>query len=144
MTVQKTQKLMRRLAFAGAIPVGSVALIVSYGHIHDVTLLAGETPLTATIMGLSVDGLMLTAAVAIMSGRKSPLPYLAFMCGLFASVAANVLSAEGSVVSYAVAAWPAIALTLTSELLLRLSFKTPPRKAARRKPATIRRLKAVS
>lgn len=134
---QRSQRRMRALAIVGAIPVALVALYVSYGHIAAVTLAAGESPITSAIMALSVDGMMLTAGVAIMAGRRSMIPYLTFGVGMVASLAANVISAEGSLVSYVVAAWPALALTLTSELLLRLT--TPPRPRRRKrttKPST--------
>lgn len=142
----RAERIMRRLAIAGAVPVGAVALWVSYGHIHDVTLAAGESPTTARIMALSVDGLMVTAAVAIMSGRRSLLPYLAFVAGLAASLGANVLSASGSPVSYVVAGWPALALTLTSELLLRLLVpaRAKPRRRTRSTPARSRTAKATT
>lgn len=124
----RAERTMRIIATIGAVPVGLVGLWVSYGHIYDVTLNAGESQSTAAIMALSVDGLMIVSGISIVSGRKSFMPYLAFTLGMLASLAANVVSADPSGLSYVVAGWPAVSLTVTSELLLRMWAP------ARRKP----------
>lgn len=129
------QCVLRSVAIGGSVPPMLVALFVSYGHIHDVTLKAGESPQTAAIMALSIDGLILVSSVAIISGRRSLVPYLAFGMGVTASLAANLVSAEREIVSMVVATWPAIALVLTSELLLRLLLP-PTRKRTRKRSQT--------
>lgn len=126
----KRKRILNRLAIAGAVPVLGVALFVSYGHIYHVTLQAGESQMTAAIMALSIDGLALVASVAIISGRRSIMPYAAFACAMVASLGANMLSADPNPISYAVAGWPTVSLLWASEILLRLMVPAP----AKRKP----------
>jgi len=51
--------------------------------------------------------------------QSGPLPWLALLLGLGASLAANVAAAEPTLVGRLVAAWPPVALALSVEMLLR-------------------------
>jgi hypothetical protein len=143
----RQRKAMRILTVLAGIPVGLGALWVSYWHIVDVTLMAGESVSTAYLMPATVDGMLIVAGIMIASGKKGWLSYSAFGVGMAASLGANVVSASGSSVSYIVAAWPAITVALTFEMVLRQLVVPKKRPARKRKlPQTrtvTRSLKAV-
>ncbi|MGN9917668.1 DUF2637 domain-containing protein [Micromonospora palomenae] len=111
----------RRLAsIAGTVAVTVVAAIGSYDHQRELALMAGQTPFLATVLPLSVDGLILVGTVALGDGRRSRWSaWLAFLVGVAASLAANVIVAAPDAVSRVVSAWPAVALLLTVEVLAR-------------------------
>ncbi|MGY3516646.1 DUF2637 domain-containing protein [Micromonospora sp. PTRAS2] len=111
----------RRVAsLVGAVAVTVVAAIGSYDHQRELALMAGQTPLLAALLPLSVDGLVLVGTVALGDGRRSRWSaWLAFLVGVAASLAANVTVAAPDVVSRLVSAWPAVALLLTVEVLAR-------------------------
>ncbi|WP_412099097.1 DUF2637 domain-containing protein [Micromonospora ureilytica] len=111
----------RRVAsLAGTVAVTVIAAVGSYDHMRELALRAGQTPLLATLLPLSVDGMILVATLALNDGRRSRWSaWLAFLVGVAASLAANVLVAEPNAVSRVVSAWPAVALLLTVEVLAR-------------------------
>ncbi|MGV9762501.1 DUF2637 domain-containing protein [Micromonospora sp. NBRC 110037] len=117
----------RRLAsLAGTIAVTVVAAVGSYDHMRTLALEAGQTPLLATILPLSVDGLILVGTLALGDGRRSRWSaWLAFLVGVAASLAANVIVADPDPVSRVVSAWPAVALLLTVEVLARSGKASP-------------------
>lgn len=116
-----SQAWMRGLGIAGALPVGAASLYVSYGHMRDLIISAGESGLTPYVLPMAVDGMMLTSAVSILANRGTKIPYVAFGVGVAASLAANVASAQGGdPVALIVAGMPALLLVLTAEVLLRL------------------------
>jgi hypothetical protein len=98
--------------------VALIAAIASYSHMRAVALSYGQTHLIATLMPLSVDGLVLVGAVAIGDGRRHTWSaWLAFWSGVGASIAANVLAARPDVVARIISAWPAVALLLVVEVI---------------------------
>ncbi|MEU1585233.1 DUF2637 domain-containing protein [Micromonospora sp. NPDC005710] len=111
----------RRVAsLAGTVAVTVIAAVGSYDHMRELALRAGQTPLLATLLPLSVDGMILVATLALNDGRRSRWSaWLAFLVGVAASLAANVLVAKPDAVSRVVSAWPAVALLLTVEVLAR-------------------------
>ncbi|QGN50225.1 DUF2637 domain-containing protein [Micromonospora sp. WMMC415] len=117
----------RRFAsMSGTVAVTVIAAVASYDHMRELALEAGQTPLLATLLPLSVDGMILVATLALGDGRRSRWSaWLAFLVGVAASLAANVLVAEPDPVARVVSAWPAVALLLTVEVLAR-SGKAPP------------------
>ncbi|MEU5788779.1 DUF2637 domain-containing protein [Micromonospora purpureochromogenes] len=105
---------------AGTVAVTVVAAIGSYDHMRELALEAGQTPFLATVLPLSVDGMILVATLALGDGRRSRWSaWLAFLVGVAASLAANVIVAAPDAVSRVVSAWPAVALLLTVEVLAR-------------------------
>lgn len=116
----------RRFAsLTGAVAVTVIAAVASYDHMRTVALDAGQSPLLAALLPLSVDGLVLVGTVALGDGRRSKASaWAAFLVGVAASLAANVMAADPDAVSRAVSAWPAVALLLTVEVLAR-SGRTP-------------------
>lgn len=118
--------------------VFAVAAYQSYWHTVEVTHRAGESAVTAHIMPLSVDGLMIVAARYITEAKTmwgKALSFVAFLAGMAATGAANYLAADPNPFARAVALWPAIALVLTAAMLH--WGERPARKAprARRTPA---------
>ncbi len=111
----------RRFAsLSGTVAVTVIAAVASYDHMRTVALDAGQSPFLAALLPLSVDGMVLVATLALGDGRRSRWSaWLAFLVGVAASVAANVMAADDDAVSRAVSAWPAVALLLTVEVLAR-------------------------
>lgn len=116
----------RRVAsIAGTVAVTVIAAVGSYDHQRELALIAGQTRFLATLLPLSVDGMLLVATLALGDGRKSRWSaWLAFLIGVGASLAANVIVAPPGLVARVVSAWPAVALLLTVEILTR-SGKAP-------------------
>lgn len=108
------------------IAVAAVAAYVSYRHAHELVLANGEDHTTAAVMPLTVDGLIFAASMtkldATRRGRQVPaLVYWTGGLGIVATVAANI--AHGLThgpVGAIVAGWPAVALVLVYELLMKL------------------------
>lgn len=64
--------------------------------------------------------MILVATLALGDGRRSKVSaWVAFLVGVAASLAANVLAAEPDATARVVSAWPAVALLLTVEVLPR-------------------------
>lgn len=111
----------------GTVAVAIVAAAGSYAHMRQLSLMAGQPGWLAWMLPASVDGMMIVASVAMTDGRTIRWPSrLAFWVGIAASLAANVLSAHPGwvaahqeTVASVVAAWPALALLLTVEILVR-------------------------
>lgn len=115
--------------------VASIAAWSSYQHMVHVALGVGERPDVAYVLPLSVDGMLVVASVAMVDDRRGGRRVrwsarVAFAAGVTASVAANVAGAHPTIGARIVAAWPAIALLLTVELLSRAGRQLPAAAAA--------------
>jgi hypothetical protein len=104
--------------------VASIAAWSSYRHMVHVALHVGEQPSIAWVLPLSVDGLLVVASIAMVDDRQAGRTVrwsarIAFGFGIVASLAANVAAAHPTAGARLVAAWPALALLLTVELLSR-------------------------
>lgn len=104
--------------------VAVVAAVVSYQHGYEVVRTHGESASTARLVPLTVDGLIYASSMVMLHSARSgvPVPGLArwlLGLGITATLAANVAHgwAHGPV-GAAVAAWPAIALVGSYELLM--------------------------
>jgi hypothetical protein len=111
----------RRIASTlAALAVGAIAAYASYTHQRELALRYGQPHDIAALLPLSVDGLIVVATVALADGRRYRWSaWLAFWCGVLATVLANVLAAPSSVLARAISAWPAVALLLTVEVITR-------------------------
>lgn len=111
----------RRVAsLAGTVAVTVIAAVASYDHMRELAERAGQPPLLAALLPLSVDGMILVATLALGDGRRSRWSaWLAFVLGVAASLAANVIVAPPDLTARVVSAWPAVALLLTVEILTR-------------------------
>jgi hypothetical protein len=114
-----------RWSTAGAVVgVAAVAAVASYEHAYDLVRAHGEVGWTARLVPLTVDGLIYASSMVMLDAarRKMPVPALArwlLGLGIAATLAANVAHGLGhGPVGAAVAAWPAVALVGSYELLM--------------------------
>jgi Protein of unknown function (DUF2637) len=110
---------------AGAVlGVAAVAAVASYEHAYDLVRMHGESGWTARMVPLTVDGLIYASSMVMLDSarRKTPVPALArwlLGLGIAATLAANVAHGLGhGLIGAAVAAWPAVALVGSYELLM--------------------------
>lgn len=137
---------------APALVVFGVAAYQSYWHTVEVVVRSGEGDHgVAHIMALSVDGLMMVAARYITHAPTvlgKVIAFVAFIGGILATVASNVMAADPNGFSRSVAVWPAIALVGTAAML-HWGERKAPRTAAKRRspavgtPAPVKRLRSV-
>ncbi|MGH3280607.1 MAG: DUF2637 domain-containing protein [Trebonia sp.] len=114
-----------RWTTAGAVlGVAAVAAVASYEHAYDLVRMHGESGWTARLVPLTVDGLIYASSMVMLDSarRKTPVPALArwlLGLGIAATLAANVAHGLGhGLTGAAVAAWPAVALVGSYELLM--------------------------
>ena len=104
--------------------VVGVAAVASYEHAYDLVRAHGEVGWTARLVPLTVDGLIYASSMVMLDSarRNAPVPGLArWLLGLgtAATPAANVAHGLGhGLIGAAVAAWPALALVGSYELLM--------------------------
>lgn len=109
----------------GLAAVLAVALIVSFRHMAHLAERHGETRISALLIPVSVDGLVLVAALKLLAdartGRKTGrgLPWFTLILAGTASLAANVAVAEPTTIGRMIGAWPPVAVILAWELTLR-------------------------
>src|SRR5579859_79281 len=98
--------------------------MASYEHAHDLVRIHGESGWTARLVPLTVDGLIYASSMVMLDSarRRTPDPALArwlLGLGVAATLAANVAHGLGrGPIGAAVAAWPAVALVGSYELLM--------------------------
>ncbi len=111
----------RRYASTGsALVVAAIAAYASYSHMRHLALAYGQDAAVATLLPVSVDGMLVVATVALGDGRRRRWSaWLAFWTGVVASVVANVLAAEPSAIARCISAWPAVAFLLVVEVITR-------------------------
>lgn len=127
-------------AYGGAAVVGTVAAVVSFGHLRAVALAAGENATAATLLPVSVDGLLMASAGVMVldwrAGRRSrPAARWAFAVGCAATLAGNVASATPTPLGWAVAGWAPLALLAVTEMLVRGGQRKRPETAVERRSA---------
>jgi hypothetical protein len=104
--------------------VAAVAAVASYEHAFDLVRMHGESGWTARMVPLTVYGLIYASSMVMLDSarRKTPVPALArwlLGLGIAATPAANVAHGLGhGLIGAAVAAWPAVALVGSYELLM--------------------------
>ena len=116
---------MIRWTTAGAVVgVAAVAAVVSYEHASALVRAHGESGWTGRLIPLTVDGLIYASSMAMLDSarRDVALPALArwlLGLGIIATLAANVAHGLGhGIIGATVAAWPAVALIGSYELLM--------------------------
>jgi hypothetical protein len=109
---------------AAVIGVAVVAAVVSYEHAYALVHAHGETGWTAHLIPLTVDGVIWASSMVMLDSarRGVRVPSLArwlLGLGVAATLAANVEHGLGhGLIGSAVAAWPAMALVGSYELLM--------------------------
>jgi Protein of unknown function (DUF2637) len=114
-----------RLSTAAAVlAVAAIAAYVSYGHAYAVVRAHGETGITARLEPATIDGLVYASSMVVLyaARHRVPVPSLArwlLALGIAATLTANM--AQGwshGLVGAVVAAWPAVSLVGSYELLV--------------------------
>jgi hypothetical protein len=114
-----------RLSTAAAVlAVAGIAAYVSYGHAYAVVRAHGETGITARLEPATIDGLVYASSMVVLyaARHRMPVPSLArwlLALGIAATLTANM--AQGwshGPVGAVVAAWPAVSLVGSYELLV--------------------------
>jgi hypothetical protein len=111
-------------ASCAVVGVAAIAAVASYGHAYALVRVHGEAGWTGRLVPLTVDGLIYASSMVMLDSarRKTPVPALArWLLGLgsAATLAANVAHGVGhGPIGAAVAAWSAVALVGSYELLM--------------------------
>ena len=117
----------RAIRYSTVLAVAAVALVagwVSYEHALAVVRAHGETGAVARVYPVTVDGLIYSASMVLLDAARRGVqaPRLArwlLACGIGATLAANVAAGvRFGLVGAVVAAWPALALVGSYELLM--------------------------
>jgi hypothetical protein len=121
-----TGKLIGRATSSTVFTVASIAAVISYGHIYSLARRNGYDLLSAGLLPLSVDGLILAASLVLLFAARAKLPTIVLArftlwLGIAATVAANVAyglpyGPVGAIMS----AWPALSFVLTVETVMQL------------------------
>jgi hypothetical protein len=117
-----TPSLSRTIAVASVMLVAVVAAVVSFAHMHDLSLRYGES-WRSVLIPLSVDGMLVAATSAIVNQRRQRLPagvvpWLGLGLGIGASLVANVAAAQPVLIAQLIAGWPPVALAISVETLV--------------------------
>ena len=129
--VNGTDKAIRWSTATAVIGVAVVAAVVSYEHAYALVHAHGEAGWTAHLIPLTVDGLIWASSMVMLdSARRGTLvPSLArwlLGLGIVATLAANVAHGLGhGPIGAVAAAWPAVALVGSYELLMMIIRGTP-------------------
>lgn len=119
-----TDRLIKLTTALAVLSVAAVAAVVSYEHAYALVRTHGERGWTARLMPLTVDGLIYASSMVLLHSVRHGVrvPSLArwlLGLGIAATLAANVAYGLGhGPVGALVAAWPAVALVGTYELLM--------------------------
>jgi hypothetical protein len=122
--VTAAEQVIRWSTAGVVVGVAAVAAVASYEHAYALMRVHGEAGWTGRLVPLTVDGLIYASSMVMLDSarRKAPVPALArwlLGLGIAATLAANVAHGLGhGPVGAAVAAWPAVALVGSYELLM--------------------------
>jgi hypothetical protein len=113
---------------------------LSFSHIHDLAAAHGQAGWKAWLYPLSVDLLTVAAYRKLMAARRAEAPvflaWCAFLLGLEASLAANIISAwqnPDRLIAVALGVWPAVAFLVCTLL----SHDPAPRPEVAREPVPV-------
>jgi len=117
-------RAIRLSAAAAVLAVAGIAAYVSYQHAYEVVRAHGQTGITARLEPTTIDGLLYASSMVVLyaARHKVPVPALAralLGLGIAATLTANM--AQGwshDLVGAVVAAWPAVTLVGSYELLV--------------------------
>jgi hypothetical protein len=119
-----TDRVIRVSTAAAVLAVAGVAAYVSYWHAYAVVRAHGESGITARLEPATIDGLVYASSMVVLyaARHRLPAPSLArwlLGLGIAATLTANMAQgwSQGPV-GAAVAAWPAVSLVGSYELLL--------------------------
>lgn len=119
-------QMIRRTTTGVVLSIAAFAGYISYRHAYELAIKNGENAWAAWALPLTIDGLIFSASMVILRanrhGAKVPgMAWVAMALGILATLGANV--AHGvpyGIVGMLTAAWPAVALVVSFEMLMRL------------------------
>jgi hypothetical protein len=121
------KNLIRSVTTATVLAVAVVAALISYWHAVHIVAAHGETGLTSYLYPVTIDGLVICSSMSLLSAARSReagrhvLACTLFWSGIAATVGINGLCGIGhGPVGLMLAAWPALAMAGSFELLLRM------------------------
>jgi hypothetical protein len=124
--MSRVDRIIRWSTAVVVVLLAGVAAVVSYRHAYEVITAYGESGWTGYLVPATVDGLIYGSSMVLLDSarRGAAVPALArwsLGLGIVATLAANIAHglAHGAVGAI-VAAWPAVALVLSYELLMAL------------------------
>ena len=117
-------RAIRAATTLSVIVLAVIAAIVSYKHMYLLVRRYGEGSWTAGLLPVSVDGMIVASSMSLLQDSRCNrhsglLPWALLIIGSAASLAANVVVAEPTVVGRLIAGWPSFALIGSYELLMR-------------------------
>lgn len=108
------------LVYAALTPVLAASAYASFNHTVHVAMRYGQDVVSAHLLPLSIDGLMLVASIVLTSAKTRRAIFIAratLVLGFTASFAANMLATQGGVIAHIISGWFAASLLLGVELL---------------------------
>jgi len=108
------------LVYAALTPVLAASAYASFNHTVHVAQRYGQDVVSAHLLPLSIDGLMLVASIVLTSAKTRRAIFIAratLVLGFTASFAANMLATQGGVIAHIISGWFAASLLLGVELL---------------------------
>ena len=117
-------RVIRLSTAAAVLAVAGIAAYVSYGHAYAVVRAHGETGITARLEPATIDGLVYASSMVVLyaARHRVPVPSLArwlLALGIAATLTANLAQSwSHGPVGAVVAAWPAVSLVGSYELLV--------------------------
>lgn len=112
--------LRRTASITAALAVAAIAAAASYSHMRHLAIQYGQEQWVASLLPLSVDGMLVVATLALGDGRVYRWSaWAAFWLGVSVSVVANALAAQPHVLARCISAWPAVAFLATVEVITR-------------------------
>ena len=123
-TLSPTERVIKWTTAGAVVCVATVAAVVSYDHAYALVRAYGEDGWTARLVPLTVDGLIYASSMVMLHAarHRTRVPVLARWLlgfGIAATLAANAAHGlEDGLVGAIVAAWPALALVGSYELLM--------------------------
>ena len=124
-------RLIRISTALTVVTVALVAAIISYEHAYELVRSHGESGPTARLVPLTVDGLIYSSSMVLLQCARHRVAVPAFArwmlgLGITATLAANIAHGLGDgPVGAVVAAWPAVALVGSYELLMTIIRGAP-------------------
>jgi len=123
---ERGDRRIRRATAAVVVMIAAFAAYISYRHAYELSSQNGEGAASAWAFPLTIDGLIFSSSMVILRANRHGMrvPFMAWFgmaLGILATLGANV--AHGvpyGVVGMATSAWPAIALVVSFEMLMRL------------------------
>jgi hypothetical protein len=119
---RSSDRCIRLATVVSVVLLAVIAAVVSFGHMRELALRHGEARWSATLIPLSVDGMVVAASMSVLlaseTGRRGEwLPWTLLIVGSLASLSANVAVADPTAISRLIAAWPSFAVVGAYHLL---------------------------